>query len=69
MAAGAGSVSALLLAATLAWPDWLELAFHLAPDGGTGTAERIIVALSALAAITCFRFARSEWRRACAAAD
>ena len=62
--ASAGSIFVLLCVATLVWPNWLELVFQVDPDYGNGTIEWIIVALSGLAASTCFVLARMEWRRA-----
>jgi hypothetical protein len=62
--ASVGSIFVLLFVATLVWPNWLELVFQVDPDYGNGTIECIIVALSALAASTCFVLARMEWRRA-----
>jgi hypothetical protein len=34
-----GCVSALALAMTLVWPDWIERLFDESPDGGDGSAE------------------------------
>lgn len=36
-------VSALAFAATLLWPDWIELLLRFDPDHGDGSAERGIV--------------------------
>lgn len=50
--AGTAVVSAAALLATLLWPDWIELVFRADPDGGSGAAEWLVVAASALAAVT-----------------
>ena len=34
-----GGLSALVFAATLVWPDWIERLFGIEPDGGDGSAE------------------------------
>ena len=36
------SASALLWAATLAWPNWIELLFDAEPDAASGALERAI---------------------------
>ena len=56
--------SAALLALTLAVPQWIEMLFDAAPDGGDGSAERWIVgALFGLAAVLAAVLARRERRR------
>ena len=42
---------------TLVWPDWLELVFHVDPDGRNGAVEWAIVAAFALAAFVCLGLA------------
>ena len=56
-------VSTGLLLLTLAWPDWLELALHVDPDGGNGAAEWAIVGFFALVALISIALARIDWRR------
>jgi hypothetical protein len=62
--AAVGILSTALLVATLIWPDWLELVFHVDPDGGNGIAELAFVLLFALVALAAFAFARVHWCRA-----
>jgi hypothetical protein len=57
-------VSAVALLATLLWREWIELVFHVDPDGGSGALEWLIVAVAALAAVACAALAPLEWRRA-----
>lgn len=65
--AALGWLSLALAVLTLVWQDWIELAFGLGPDRGTGAAEWLLVAMSAVAALTCSALARAEWQRAAAA--
>jgi hypothetical protein len=58
-----GMASAALLAVTLVWPDWIERAFDLAPDGGDGSAEWGWAAGFAIATLVCFLGAGRTWRR------
>jgi hypothetical protein len=39
-------VAGLILAATLVWPHWIELAFGVDPDRGTGMAEWMLAVSS-----------------------
>jgi hypothetical protein len=48
---------------TLAWHRWIETAFGIDPDHGSGGVERMIVALLAVAAGSCGALARADWRR------
>jgi hypothetical protein len=50
--AGTAVLAAATLLATLLWPDWIELVFRVDPDGGSGATEWLVVAVSALAAVT-----------------
>lgn len=54
----------VLWIATLVWPDWIELVFHVDPDEGDGSIEGIISIL--LPAFGLFWVVASgwEWRRA-----
>jgi hypothetical protein len=57
-----GCISFALLATTLVMPDWIEVMFDLAPDGGDGSVEwGMSLTLCALA-ILFFVFARRTWR-------
>jgi hypothetical protein len=62
------AASALALLATLLWREWIELVFHVDPDGGSGALEWLIVAVTATAALGCASLAPVEWRRAAPAA-
>jgi hypothetical protein len=62
LAAVAGGVLSILFLVTLAWPNWIELVLGVDPDGGSGAAEWLIVALSGLAATACCTTARLDWR-------
>ena len=57
-------VALVLWIATLVWPDWIELVFHVDPDQSDGSLERTISIL--LPAIGVFWLILSgwEWRRA-----
>jgi hypothetical protein len=59
-----GASSAFLFAITLIWRDWIEMAFGVDPDHGTGALEWVIVTLTATVAVASFVLARIEWRRA-----
>ncbi len=64
---GLGALSSVLAVATLVWPEWIELVFGFAPDGGSGQAEWLITALCVIAALVSFAIARLEWRHGKAA--
>ena len=58
------ALSAVLCVLTFAYPDWIERAFDVDPDGGGGALEWVI-ALGALVAALGFGLAaRREWRLA-----
>ena len=42
----AAGASAALAIATIAVPQWIELVFHIDPDGGSGSTEWLFVGLS-----------------------
>jgi len=62
------SAAGLLAVITAAWPDWIEAAFGVDPDGGDGTVEWLVVAVLAAVAVALGYGARREWRRGRAAA-
>jgi hypothetical protein len=57
-------LSGLLLLATAAWPDWIELVFRVDPDRGSGALEWVIVGVVVLWTASMGVLARLEWRRA-----
>jgi hypothetical protein len=61
---GLSALSALSLALTLLWPQWIELFLGVDPDGGDGSDEWGITLGLAIATITLLALARREWRRA-----
>lgn len=63
-----GGLSAVLCAVTVLWRDWIEVAFRVDPDAGSGALEWAIVLALAVAAIAAGALARAEWRRATATA-
>jgi hypothetical protein len=56
-------VSGILTILTLFWRDWIEIVFHIDPDGGDGSAEWLVVLVSLGATVTLSALARHEWRR------
>lgn len=53
----------LLTIVTLIWPDWIELLFAESPDGGDGSAERLIAIAWLSAAVVFGCLARRDWNR------
>jgi hypothetical protein len=60
---GLAAISAALLLATILWRDWIEIVFRVDPDHGSGSLEWMIVAVTALSAVTFAALARVEWRK------
>jgi hypothetical protein len=61
-------ICAAVFVATLVQPQWFELLFDEAPDGGDGSLEAgIALACSLFLGVVCARLAHLEWRRAAAA--
>jgi len=58
-----GIASALSLALTLVWPDWIERGFGWEPDGSDGSVEWGLVLLLATLAFGAFGLAWREGRR------
>ena len=56
-------VSAALAALAWVWPDWIERAFAIEPDGGDGSVEWGIVAAFGVLAIVSGVLARVDLRR------
>ena len=59
-----GGFSALVFAATLVWPNWIERLFEVEPDGGGGSAEWGWAIAFAVAALLLFADAGRTWWRA-----
>ncbi len=51
------------LAATVAWPEWIEELSGLSPDGGSGAAEWLVPAVLAMGAVASSLVALREWLR------
>ena len=60
----AGALSALMVAVTSVWPQWIEDVFGADPDAGSGEAEWGFTAGLCAFAILMFVLARREWKRA-----
>lgn len=60
------AASAVLLALTLLWQDWIEIAFDVDPDRRNGSAEWALVVGFVLITVLTSAGARREWRRAAA---
>ena len=59
-----GAVTGVMFLATLINRAWIEAAFRIDPDQGSGLLEWAIVAALLLATVAFFVLARFEWRRA-----
>lgn len=59
-----GIVSAALLAVTIIVPDWIEVLFDEAPDGGDGSLEWVLALTCATVSVLMFALAGRSWRRA-----
>jgi hypothetical protein len=59
--AAGSSVSAVLLAVTVTWPSWIELAFGVDPDRGSGVVEWFVVIISLTVSVCASMLARREW--------
>ena len=60
----AACLSGVACLATLIEPQWFELLFDEAPDGGDGSLETIVAVVVSLGACVVFAWlARREWRR------
>jgi uncharacterized membrane protein len=63
-----GAASAVLLAITLVWPDWIERVVDFAPDSGDGSVEWGWAAGFAVATLVFLVDAGRTWRRSARAA-
>ena len=59
-----GGLSALVFAATMVWPDWIERLVGVEPDAGDGSAEWGWAIAFAVAALLLFADAGRTWWRA-----
>lgn len=63
--AALGGLSALVFAATLVWPDWIERLFDAEPDRGDGSAEwGWAIALAAMSLVLFVDAGRIWWKSA-----
>jgi hypothetical protein len=58
----AAGAAFLLLVVTLVWPSWIELAFGMDPDRGSGVVEWLIVLVAAMGLLGSSALALHEWR-------
>ena len=58
------AVNIVLLALTIVWTEWIELAFQVDPDAGSGALEWAIVGVALALSLTFAVLTRLEWRRA-----
>jgi hypothetical protein len=59
-----GSITGAVAVITLFWQDWIETVFGVDPDGGSGSAEWLVVAILLTVTSVLAVSARLEWRRA-----
>jgi len=57
------TITGILFVVTFFWNDWIELVFHVDPDSGGGSLERLLVGVLLVLTIVCVVLARFEWRR------
>ncbi len=55
-------VSAVLVVVSLVWPTWFETLLGESPDGGDGSAERLLALVWVAAAVLFSSLARRDWR-------
>ena len=65
---GLATLTGILFVVTFVWNEWIEIVFHVDPDGGNGTTEWLIVGVLLVITVALFGLARYEWRRASTAA-
>ena len=61
--AALAAASALFLALTLLWQDWIEIVFGVDPDNSSGSLEWVIVGACLFVTVVFALLARQEWRR------
>lgn len=54
---------AILLIATFIRNDWIEAVFHVDPDAGNGSFEKLIIGVLFVLTLALFASAAFEWRR------
>ena len=59
-------VSAVLVVVSLVWPTWFETLLGESPDGGDGSAERLLALVWVATTVLFSRLARRDWRIATA---
>ena len=59
----AGATSAVMLAVTLVWPQWIETILDVDPDGGSGETEWELTVGLCIVTVVMFIAAHREWRR------
>jgi hypothetical protein len=65
----AAALTAVLLVLTLVQSDWLEVAFHIDPDRGSGAAEWAVVCACLATTLVASILAGQEWRRGAATTE
>lgn len=61
--AGGASMTAVLTAVTLVTREWIEVLFHVDPDGGSGVVEWGVVLVTLSMTVVLTAMASYEWRR------
>ena len=56
-------IAALLTLMTVVRPDWIEIAFNIDPDAGSGSLEWLLVITAAAIALAMSTGSLLEWRR------
>ncbi|MGH2639107.1 MAG: ABC transporter permease [Rhabdochlamydiaceae bacterium] len=54
---------AILIVATFIRNDWIEAIFHVDPDGGNGSFEKVVIGVLFVITLALFTLASFEWRR------
>lgn len=57
------ALTAILLAVTFIWNDWIEIIFRVDPDSGNGSFEKIIVGALLVVTLALITLASVEWRK------
>ena len=64
---GLATLTGILFVVTFVWNEWIEIVFHVDPDGGNGSLEWLIVGVLLVITVALFALARFEWSKARAA--